>query len=164
MFKSMVVLFSVIVVSLFTACGGGGGGSSVSTTKINTNKSQNELGYYGDLVLFGDSLISGMWVYYEYEDNGSLNTTSEKSYRFDNGGNRELEISILAGTWIPLGEYGVSEDAQRLYYIDVESNSSAKAYYQYVGVAENNCTKVADYKDVDTSITFSKFFLLCKEY
>jgi hypothetical protein len=144
----------------FIACGGGGG--SGNTDMVNTYKTENEYGYYGDLVLFADKLISGYWSEYRYDDNGSIQEGMTINYSYDNNGFRSMRMVVdqlgIDTGWNVLGEYGVDEDGSHLNF--------ANGFYRYIkDIPDTNCIDVDYYTVSDVNGTnFSETIRMCKDY
>lgn len=154
LFKKSLLVLSI---GLFIiGCGGGG----TSTSDVNRFKSENSLGFYGDIVLFANKTVTGVWAQYEYE-NGSVKNSVAFKHRFNNEGKRELQIPLLGETWYPIGEYGVNNNGDKIFFND--SNSTRSSYEYMEDTSEENCIKVNEFKNVDTNKTFSNTYQLCKE-
>lgn len=151
----MIKIFALVFISLILFIGCGSGDSSSDTNRF---KDKQVLGYYGDLVLFGDYLISGVWIEYEY-DGDELEAISKQKYKFDSNGTRSLTFTIIEGIpWIPAGDYGVSADGQKLYIEEI--NSTGISYYQFISQLEEGCAYLSKYENNDTNSTYFKW---CKE-
>lgn len=154
MIKYFTLVFLAVVL---IGCGGGGG---TSTDAINLYKPQNSLGYYGDLVLFDDNIITGTWAQYEYDSNGTAKSNVTFKHIFNSGGIRSLQVPLLGNDAYPIGEYGVDSYGTKILYNDT---NNTVAYYQFVSKVSSNCVKIGHYKNVDSNLTFVDFYLFCKE-
>jgi hypothetical protein len=167
MIKKIVLASSLPLGIFFSACGGGGGTEDM----INTYKLSNDYGYYGDLVLFKDTLISGMWSEYRYDENGSIQQGMQMYYTYDNNGIKQMRVVVdtigIDTGWAPLGEYGVDEDGSNL--------SFQNGFYEYVEYTDDindtnmesnrTCMHVNYYTTNDVNGTqFQEKILMCKDY
>lgn len=126
------ILSSILITLLLTGCGGVSSDSS-----LNNNKSQNNLGYYDDLTLFYNDVITGTWLqkdtkygfetmfYFENSDTLDMNDTYVDSF-YDNQ------------------NYGVDTTGDKLF---------TYKFYKYSETIENNDTNITTtYYDHNTSI------------
>ena len=151
------IIVSIVIGILLSGCGT----SQDSVENVNLNKSSNEYGFYGELVLFADQVVTGVWAQYELDDNGTAKETVAFKHKFDNKGIRSIQVPLLGETWYPIGEYGVNTQGTKIFFR--ESNTSI-GYYHYVARDENNCTIIAQYSNKDATKKLKDTYLFCKEY
>ncbi|MAC85039.1 MAG: hypothetical protein CL624_12995 [Arcobacter sp.] len=151
-----LVISCVLILPILIGCGGGGSGSD----SVNTYKSENSLGFYGDLVLFSDYVVTGIWSQTEYDDNGNAKDTVAFNYRFDDDGLRHMQVPLLGDTWYPLGEYGVDEAGTKIFFSE---GSDTMGYYQFIEKEEDTCIKIGHYSVRDNVTTLNDNYQFCKE-
>ena len=103
--KKLKVLLSVIAMSfVMIGCGGGGGGDSVNLPSVDNSilaDGENEWGYYGTNVLFGEYLVAQSWTAIDESDDTFIDIEffSDGDFLFD-------------GYYV--GVYGVSLDGRTI--------------------------------------------------
>ncbi len=148
--SKLKVLVSVMVMSfVMVGCGGGGGsdgGGSSEPIVDNSSNAENQYGYFGDNVIFGNQKIVGDWT---------LNQKSTKAYifmNFDNDGSGNIQDGSGGSL---NGDYGVSQDGTLLKgaYSDAHPNANIdlshrdveisllRTLYDYLSVTDVDGTK-----------------------
>ena len=108
--KKLNILLLVVVMSfVMVGCGGGSSSDSTPVEPVvdNSGNLENDHGYFGDSVIFGNQKVTGYWTM-KQESTGNriaLNIYSDG------------DISIQKHTDFTYGDYGVSQDGKELTYI-----------------------------------------------
>ena len=127
--KKIVLVLGLSMMLLMTGCGGGGNGSgSAGTNNAALATGQNELGYYGKNVIFGDFAIASRgWGISSPQEQHNLQLL------FSADGQ---DVLIAIGIDLSDGIYGVSNDGHTLtisdyidkYKIQIVSSQSEYCY------------------------------------
>ena len=145
------IYITLLMGVLLTGCG---------ESDVNLNKAENEIGFYGDLVLFADQKVTGDWAQYEFNDDGNVSDTAVFKHKFRNDGIREINVPLL-NQWFPLGLYGVDVEGTKIMF--KEGNNSI-GYFKYISRDDAGCTLVGQYANMDANDTLSDVYLFCKEF
>ncbi len=106
-------LIFIGVAVAFTACGGGGGGSSSTPPPTLVDNAavaegQNEYGYYGNEVIFGNSVAVGNWT------NKAVYNGSEETVIIDLYSGGEMSLTNITRGISFDGTYGISHDGANM--------------------------------------------------
>lgn len=168
------ILIASLIAIFILGCGGGGAGSS---TNINSDKAVNSLGYYDDLTLFYNSVITGFWMKKDKKYG------FEYLYYFKN--DIEADIDVFAIDYFyDKNNYGVDITGNQLstykYYtysedIEIEDpeaeketeekydyNKSIVEHFDFKSVnKENDCLLVSNYEDEGGEMSSSIDYDFC---
>ena len=159
--KKVKILLSVVAMS-FVMIGCGGGGSSNSLPDVDNSKlaaDENQYGYFGDSVVFGNTKIVGGWFLFQESSDGSVTL----NFQSDGDGTYQRR-----GGSLYYGDYGVSSDGKliKAQYenpsvnfssrsLEIKYKSLLKDYMEVTHVDDGtketkDCFKV-EYKEVSLS-------------
>ncbi len=146
--------------------------SSSENNTSNLGKNLNSLGYYGEDVYFGDSLLVGNWIIKQKNDNGK---SKDFGVNFTQVGDGEMSIYELP---TPLHgvieQYGVDENGSKITYQGTYTNNNALIIFTieiFDNINQNRCYSMISYSYIyennnnptpATTVTYDAEYKLCK--